>query len=241
MTLNCIIIDDEPLAANLLKSYVEKTPFLHLVGTHNSAVSAVKDIHTHQVDLVFLDVQMPELNGVEFASLLPHTTKIVFTTAFSQYAIEAYKVNAIGYLLKPISYEQFLTVANKAMELSAIGRNTSAIQQDEFFYVKSDYKEVQIRFDDILYIEGVKDYVKFILQKENEPHTTEILSLMNMKHLEEALPKNRFIRVHRSYIVNKRNIKVIDRSRVAFGDTFIPISDTYRDDLLRFVSDHSVK
>lgn len=241
MTLNCIIIDDEPLAANLLKSYVEKTPFLHLVGTHNSAVSAVKDIHSQHVDLVFLDIQMPEINGVEFASLLPRTTKIVFTTAFSQYAIDAYKVNAIGYLLKPISYDSFLAVANKAMELSSADLQHRPIREDKFFYVKSDYKEVQIRFSDILYIEGVKDYVKFVLQKEGETQTREVMSLMNMKHLEEALPKDRFIRVHRSYIVNKHQIKVIDRSRVAFGDVFIPISESYKEELLRFVSEHSVR
>ncbi len=241
MTLNCIIIDDEPLAADLLKSYVEKTPFLHLIGTYNSAVAAIQVIHNSVIDLMFLDIQMPELNGVEFAGLLPKNIKVVFTTAFSQYAIESYKVNAIGYLLKPISYEQFLGVANKAMSLSNQDFSVTAIKEDEFFFVKSDYKEVQIRFSDILYIEGLKDYVKFVLQKENDNETTEIMSLMNMKHLEETLPKDRFMRVHRSYIVNKHNIKVIDRSRIAFGKVFIPISDTYRDELLQFVSEHTVK
>lgn len=241
MTLNCIVIDDEPLAADLLRSYVEKTPFLHLIGAYNSAVAAVKDIHSHHVDIVFLDIQMPELNGVEFATLLPRTTKIVFTTAFSQYAIDAYKVNAIGYLLKPISYDKFLAVANKAMELSRDENLHSSIHADEFFYVKSDYKEVRIKFSEILYIVGEKDYVRFVLQKEGQPNTTEISSLMNMRHLEEALPKSRFLRIHRSYIVNKHHIRVIDRSRVAFGDVFIPISDTYKDELLRFVGDHSVK
>ena len=154
MTLNCVIIDDEPLAGQLLTSYAQKTPFLNLIGTYNSAVAAIKDIKENQIDLIYLDIQMPELSGLEFATLLPKTCKIIFTTAFSQYAIEGYKVNAIDYLLKPISYEEFLKSANKALDSFTLSDRCINLS-DRFVYVKSEYKLMQVRFDDILYIEGL--------------------------------------------------------------------------------------
>ena len=150
MILNCAIVDDEPLAADLLTSYVTKTPFLNLIGTYNSAVSAMKDIRENQIDLIFLDVQMPELSGTEFAKILPKETRIIFTTAFNQYAIESYKVEALDYLLKPISYEDFLAAANKALEWFAIIRKQNVYTRDRFMFVKSDYKLVQIKLDNIL-------------------------------------------------------------------------------------------
>ena len=144
MILNCAIVDDEPLAADLLTSYVAKTPFLNLIGTYNSAVSAMKDIRENQIDLIFLDVQMPELSGTEFAKILPKETRIIFTTAFNQYAIESYKVEALDYLLKPISYDDFLTAANKALEWFSIVRKQNVYTRDRFMFVKSDYKLVQL-------------------------------------------------------------------------------------------------
>ena len=150
MTLNCIIIDDEPLAAQLLASYAQKTTFLNLIGTFNSAVAAIKNVKEKRIDLIFLDIQMPELSGLEFATLLPPTCKIVFTTAFSQYAIDGYKVNAIDYLLKPISYDDFLKAANKALDSFTVVEKKDE-QEDRFIYVKSEYKLVRVLYDDILY------------------------------------------------------------------------------------------
>jgi DNA-binding LytR/AlgR family response regulator len=159
MTITCAIIDDEPLAAGLLESYAKKTPYLELKGVYNSAILAMKDLRDDPVQLIFLDIQMPELSGLEFAKILPKTTKVIFTTAFPQYAIEGYKANAIDYLLKPISYEDFLKSTDKALEWVAISMKQSAYQRDRFMLVKNDYKLQRICLDDILYIEGEKDYV----------------------------------------------------------------------------------
>ena len=183
MILNCAIIDDEPLAATLLESYAKKTPFLNVVGTYNSAILAMKTQREHPADLIFLDIQMPELSGVEFAKILSANTKIIFTTAFSQYAIEGYKVNALGYLLKPIAYEDFLAAADKALDWFMTVRRQQACTEDRFMFVKSDYKLLRISLNDILYIEGLKDYVRIYLSDGKK-----IMSLMNLKKLEEYLP-----------------------------------------------------
>ena len=164
MTITCAIIDDEPLAAGLLKSYVEKTPFLQLIGTFGSAIEAMRELRSNPVQLLFLDIQMPELSGIEFAKILTPSTKIIFTTAFQQYAIEGYKVNALDYLMKPISYDEFLTSANKALDWYTIAQKQELYARDRFMFVKSDYKLIRVSLDDILYIEGLKDYVRFYLQ-----------------------------------------------------------------------------
>ena len=162
--MTCAIIDDEPLAAELLASYAQKTTFLELVGTYNSAIEAMKVIRTTPVDLLFLDIQMPELSGLEFATILSPKTMIVFTTAFDRYAVESYKVNAIDYLLKPIAYDAFLHSANKALQMLETRSTQKSVKSEErFFYVKSEYKLIRILIDDILYIEGLKDYVKIRL------------------------------------------------------------------------------
>lgn len=163
MILNCAIIDDEPLAAELLKSYVEKTPFLNLIGSYNSAITAIKDLKENPVDIIFLDIQMPELSGIEFAKILPKETRVIFTTAFNQYAIEGYRVNALDYLLKPISYEDFMKSVSKAVDYFSIVRKQETYKKDRFMFVKSDYKLIRVALDDILYIEGLKDYVRFYL------------------------------------------------------------------------------
>lgn len=201
MILKCAIVDDEPLALELLKSYVKKTPVLELNGAYSSAIEAMKMLPDNPVDLLFLDIQMPELNGLEFSHMVPEDTRIVFTTAFGQYALDGYKVNALDYLLKPISYTDFLQSVNKAVQWFDRKRGTDNETTDkpDFIYVKSDYKLIQISLKDILYIEGLKDYVKIHLEGESRP----ILSLTSLKALEEKLPTDRFIRVHRSYIVQK--------------------------------------
>ena len=233
MILNCAIIDDEPLALNLLESYVGKTPFLKLVGKYSSAVQAMKELNDKQIDLLFLDIQMPELNGLEFSKMIEGHTRIVFTTAFEQHAIDGYKVNALDYLLKPISYVDFLQAANKAVQWFELLQQPR--EKIESIFVKSDYKLIQIDLKKIVYIEGLKDYIKIYEEDTPKP----ILSLMSMKSMEELLPTSRFMRVHRSYIVQKDKIRVIDRGRIVFGKTYIPISDSYKQVFQEFLEQRS--
>ena len=236
MTLNCIIIDDEPLAAELLASYARKTLFLNLIGVFNSAVEGIKVIRENRVDLIFLDIQMPELSGLEFAKILPKETKIIFTTAFSHYAVDGYKANAVDYLMKPISYDDFLAGANRALEWFRSVRQSENASDDRFIFVKSEYKLVKIMFDDILYIEGLKDYVKIYLTDGRDP----VMSLMNMKKIEESLPKPEFMRIHRSYIVHMRKIEGIDRFRVVIGNAILPISDSYKTTIQDYLDGHTL-
>lgn len=222
MTLNCAIVDDEPLALDLMESYVAKTPFLNLTGKYSSAVQAMKELPERQVDLLFLDIQMPELSGLEYSKMVSPDTRVVFTTAFEQYAIDGYRVNALDYLLKPISYADFLQAANKAVQWFELLQQPK--EEITSIFVKSDYKLIQIPLDNILYIEGLKDYIKIYEEGAPKP----ILSLMSMKAVEELLPASRFMRVHRSFIVQKEKIRVVDRGRIIFGKTYIPVSDSYK-------------
>ncbi|MGN0067662.1 MAG: LytR/AlgR family response regulator transcription factor [Bacteroides sp.] len=233
MKLKCAIIDDEPLALGLIESYVKKTDFLKLEGSYASAVEAMSQLTKHPVDLLFLDIQMPELSGMEFSRMLPPTTRIVFTTAFEQYALDGYRVNALDYLLKPISYTSFVEAARKALQWFELMHKQ--FDERESIFVKSDYKLVQIELRNILYIEGLKDYIKIYEEGAAKP----ILSLMSMKSMEEQLPASRFMRVHRSYIVQKDKIRVIDRGRIVFGKTYIPVSDSYKQAFQDFLDSRS--
>ncbi len=233
MKLNCAIVDDEPLALGLLESYVDKTPFLELAGKYSSAVQAMKELPGKHVDLLFLDIQMPELNGLEFSRMIDSSTRIVFTTAFGQYAIDGYKVNALDYLLKPISYVDFLQAANKALQWFELLQQPK--EEIQSIFVKSDYKLVQIELNKILYIEGLKDYIKIYEEDSPKP----ILSLMSMKAMEDLLPSSRFMRVHRSYIVQKDKIRIIDRGRIVFGKNYIPVSDSYKQSFQDFLDQRS--
>lgn len=234
MNLKCAIVDDEPLALNLMESYVKKTPFLELCGNYNSAITALNDIRNKEIDLLFWDIQMPDLNGLEFAKMLPKNIRVIFTTAFNQYAIEGFKANAIDYLLKPVSYNEFLAAANKAVEWFNMARQNTNIEtpESDFIYVKSDYKLRQIRLDDIIYIEGLKDYLKIYIESDSKP----ILSLISMKSMEERLPSPRFMRVHRSFIVQVSKVQVIDKGQIIFGKNRIPISDSYKNDFYEYLN-----
>lgn len=243
MNLKCAIVDDEPLALGLLESYIKKTSFLELSGSYSSAIQAMKYLPEHPVDILFLDIQMPELNGLEFSRMVPEDTRIIFTTAFDQYALDGYRVNALDYLLKPISYSDFIEAINKAVQWfelrqKADKQNTNAgcENKKDYIYVKSDYKLIQIELNKILYIEGLKDYIKIHLEGEERP----ILSLVSMRAMEEKLPTDQFIRVHRSFIVQKQKIKVIDKGRIVFGKEYIPISDSYKQELQNYVNEHIV-
>ena len=248
MRLTCAIIDDEPLAVSLLESYVLKTPFLDLQGTYNSALDALSDLRDRPVDLLFLDIQMPELSGLEFSRILNADTRVIFTTAFDQYAVDSYRVNALDYLLKPISYPDFLASANKALRWYELLRKPVSSEEKEesasiaerggmeSIFVKSEYKLLQIELRKILYIEGLKDYVKIFVEDEPRP----VLSLMSMKSLEDMLPSDRFVRVHRSFIVQPEKIKVIERNRIVFGKEYIPISDNYKKHFLEMIERRSI-
>lgn len=232
MILSCAIIDDEPLALNLLESYVNKTPFLSLEGKYSSAVQAMNELPQKNVDLLFLDIQMPDLNGLEFSRMVNERTRIVFVTAFEQYAIEGYRVNALDYLLKPVSYVDFLQAANKALQWFELTNKPETIDS---IFVKSDYKLIQIELKKILYIEGLKDYIKIYTEDQPKP----ILSLMSLKTMEELLPSLQFMRVHRSFIVQKDKIKIIDRGRIVFDKTYIPISESYKIEFQHFLEERS--
>lgn len=239
-TIKCSIVDDEPLAVELLASYVQKIPFMELVGKYSNATDALRGVTDNPVDLLFLDIQMPELNGMELSRMLPENTRIVFTTAFEQYAIDGYRINALDYLLKPITYPTFLEACNKALKWFTLTRLPDAVaeQQPEevnSIFVKSEYKLLQIKLDDIRYVEGLKDYVKIYTEQSPRP----ILSLMNMKAMEQMLPPSRFMRVHRSFIVSKEKIREIDRGRIVFGDVYIPVGDSYKAVFQAFIASRS--
>ena len=227
MKLKTIAIDDEPLALRLVSDYISKTPFLELVGSFDNPLDAIDFLSSQSVDLIFVDIQMPDLTGIEFARSLENAPKIIFTTAYEKYALEGFKLNATDYLLKPFSYEEFLKAAQKArkqleLEVTALPLIEA---NSQFLFLKSEYKIRRINFNDILYIEGLKDYIKVYTTNEDKP----VLSLNSMKSLEEKLPEDQFMRVHRSFIVNLNKISIIERSRIIFGKTYIPVSDQYKD------------
>ncbi len=229
----------------LLEGYVAKTPFLELTATFSTAVEAIDSEALAAADLLLLDIQMPTLTGLEFSRMVGPHTRIIFTTAFNQYALDGYKVNALDYLLKPISYTDFLVAAQKAFEWFKLKERAEGVGEDEAkteaseidsIYVKSEYKLLRIELSKILYVEGLKDYVKFYVEGESKP----ILSLMNMKKAEETLPASQFIRIHRSYIVRKDKIKVIERSRIVFEEERIPIGESYKEQLNEYLKLRSV-
>ena len=229
-----IVVDDEPLARELVEGYVNQTPFLESAGSYPDALSAMEAIRNGmQAELLFLDIQMPNLSGLELSRLLPPEMKVIFITAFEQYAVEGFRVEALDYLLKPVSYADFLSAAQKAqrqfeLERGAVKANVSV--EERSIFVKTDYKIVQIHLDSVLYLEGVKDYVR--IHTDDGP----VMTLMSMKAVEDALPDTRFIRVHRSFIVNLDRVTTIERNRIVFGKVYIPITDSYKDRFMEILS-----
>ena len=235
--ITCIAIDDEPLALGLIVGYIKKTPFLELHGKFDNPIDAMEFMEKNPVQLLFLDIQMPDLTGIDFTRILDNKCKVIFTTAYDKYAVEGFKLEVLDYLLKPISYEVFLKSANRAknyFELlnSARSRIDSPVSSDgEYLFVKADSQLKRINYNDILYFEGLKDYVQIYLISAKTP----IIFHSTMKSIEEKLPKSRFMRVHRSYIVNLDKVKTIERYRIIFGKTYIPISEKYKDLFDEFV------
>ena len=236
--ITSIAIDDEPLALQLVTSYIEKTPGLSLAGSFDNPLDATEFLSNNEVDLIFVDIQMPDLSGIEFTRLLEKGPKIIFTTAFEQYALEGYKLEIVDYLLKPFSYEEFLSAVQKAQRLIGLERRdqNKVEVKNEFLFLKSEYKIKRINFNDIQYIEGMKDYVKVFTSSESKP----VLSLTSLKILETKLPAGKFMRVHRSFIVNLEKINTIERSRIVFGTVYIPVSDQYKDKFQKFLDNNFI-
>lgn len=235
--IRCVIVDDEPLALDLLEGYVRQTPFLQLEGRFGSALAAMESLHHSKIDLFFLDIQMPELNGVDFSRMIGNQSKIIFTTAFQQYALEGFRVDALDYLLKPISYQEFLHAANKALRwFDMAAKNLSGVVAEDTIFVKAENKLIQIKLSDILYVESWNDYVKIFLEGALQP----IVAQLSMKIVEEKLPAKRFVRVHRSFIVQVDKIKTIEHHRILFGKTRVPISDSYKETFYALLQSRSL-
>lgn len=239
--MNTLIIDDEPLALDVLETYISKMPELNLVARCSNALEANELLRKNQIDLIFLDIQMPQISGVDFIKALPNPPLFIFTTAFSNYAVEGYELNAIDYLLKPISMDRFMKAVNKAMEQfelrnkeEASETGSSGAEGVEFFFVKADKKLVKVKYDEILYIEGLKDYVIIRLEQGR------VVTLQTMKSLEEKLPLSRFKRIHRSYIVSIDKIHAVDGTSVDVYEKGqikqLPIGKNYRDEILEIVN-----
>lgn len=228
--IRTLLVDDEPLALDILESYVEKLPDLELVGRCENAIQANEVIRTGEVDLVFMDIQMPQMTGIELLKSLPNPPSVVFTTAYAEYAVEGFDLNATDYLLKPIAFDRFLKAVNKVQESMS---KPPESKSEDFFFVKADKKLVKIHYSEILYIEGLKDYV--IIKKEEG----RVIALQTMKSLESKLPSDSFMRVHRSYIINVGKIKAVVGNSIEIVESgkqkSIPIGKNYKDELLKII------
>jgi DNA-binding LytR/AlgR family response regulator len=231
--MRCLIIDDEPLAIELLEDFVSKTPFLELISSCSNAIEATSILKKNKIDLIFTDIEMPDFSGIEFVKSLDIKPLFIFTTAYSHYAVEGFNLNAVDYLVKPIPFHRFLTAVNRAHELYLLKKEDSKkypvqIESTNFVFVKSEYDNIKINFDDIKYIEGLKDYIK-IFSTSHKP----ILTLSSFKRIEEKLPSNLFIRVHRSYIVSLKYIHSVQRNRILIDQVRIPIGQNYKDEFIK--------
>lgn len=245
MQISCAIIDDEPLAIELLSNYVSRIPFLNLTGKYTSAVDALENIRNDHTQLLFLDIQMPDLNGLEFSRLISPDTKVIFTTAFSEYALESYKIQALDYLLKPISFQDFLSAADRALKWFEIrsqhegkesDKTKPEAKEDELIYVRSEHRLVAINLTDIEYIEALKDYVMIHIVGQKSP----IYTITTMHSMETKLPPNRFMRVHRSFIIALKHISALEGDTVIVANRHIPVSRGYRTALLDYLQSKTV-
>ena len=236
MVIKCIAIDDEPLAVKKIAAFIQKTPFLELVAECRSAFDAVNLINNNEVQLLFIDINMPDLNGMEFVKSLTNKPYVVFTTAYSEYAVEGFKVDAVDYLLKPIDYSSFLKAATKVKNLIDLKSATSVESikaTSDHLFVKSEYKLVRIELEDITYIESQHEYIKINLVNRQP-----VMTMVSMKTIEDQLPPDRFMRVHRSFIVNLSKITTIERNRILFDDkVLIPVSDQYKDKFQKYIDE----
>ncbi len=235
--ITCISIDDEPLALKQINSYIAKVPYLKHQESFSSAIKALDYLNKNQVDLMFVDINMPDLSGMEFVRSLNNPPKVIFTTAYREYAVEGFEVDAADYLVKPISFAAFLKSADKCKErfFNENKNEDSSKVDDQFLFVKSEYKIVRIDLNEITYIEGMRDYVRIHLSTQKP-----IMALLSMSKVMQQLPEN-YMRVHRSYIVNLNKINTIERMRIVFDKVYIPVSDQYKDDFQDFVNNNFLK
>ena len=242
--VRCIAIDDEPLALAQIATYIGRVPYLELVGRCRDAAEARTVLEQTQVDLMFVDINMPDLNGLDFVRSLTNPPLVVFTTAYSEYAVEGYKVDAIDYLLKPFTQKDLEAAADKARRRLGLDQEaqgfvaqpSNAIQQDGVIFVKNDYRISRINIADIKYVESMGEYVRIFIDGQDKA----IMPLLSMKRIEEILPADRFMRVHRSFIVNLTKIEEISRLRIIFGDVYIPIGDSYKQRFLDYINARSL-
>lgn len=244
MRLKCIAVDDEPLALDIIEDYISKVPFLELVKRTENAIEALQLVQAGGIDLVFLDIQMPDLTGIQFLKIANNKASYILTTAYSQYALESYDLNVSDYLLKPIAFDRFYKAVEKVRNQHQKEETAAPVAEpapaaavqpvQDFIFVKTEHKIQKVQLDDILYIEGLKDYISIFTPTER------IITLQNMKKMEETLPKGEFIRVHKSYIVAFNKIESIERSRIAIKGKIIPIGDTYRDEFFKLVDGRNI-
>jgi len=237
--IKCLVVDDEPLALHILEDYISKIPFLQLVKATTNPIEALQLVQGGSVDLVFLDVQMPELTGIQFLKIANGKVKVILTTAYSQYALEGYELDVVDYLLKPIAFDRFYKSVQKVQQIispsaapTLVTKEEPTQQQDllsDFIFVKTEHKIQKVYLNDILFIEGLKDYISIFTTTER------IITLQIMKKMEEALPERHFIRVHKSYIVAINKIDSIERSRIWIKDKIIPVGDTYREEFFKII------
>jgi DNA-binding LytR/AlgR family response regulator len=229
--INCIAVDDEPLALDLIEDNIKQVPFLNLVGTCKNAFEAAEIIQNNKIDLIFLDIQMPGISGIQFIKSLTSNPMVIFITAYEQYALEGFDLNVIDYLLKPVSLERFLKACNKANEFFVLKNQANKTQNsfiDEYFFVNAEYSLVKIKYNEILYIEGLKDYIKIYLSTQPRP----VITRMTMKSIEEKLSVLPFMRVHKSFIVSLSKIESIRNLKISIGTHIIPVSEQFADELL---------
>lgn len=234
--MTCVVIDDEPVAIDILMDYIAKVPFLELVGTFRSAIKAMTHLQEEEVDLIFLDINMPDLSGIQFLKSLHHPPLVIFSTAYSEYALESYDYDAVDYLLKPIEFDRFLKAVNRASSRFLTSRSdittgspTLVKDEDQSILIKSGTELHRMNIGDILYIKGTGNYVTFVTDKK------EIMALMTMKEALGLLPRNLFFRIHKSYIINFYRVDLIEKDRVKIHDKKIPIGEVYRDGFLRAI------
>lgn len=247
--IKCLVVDDEPLALHIIEDYIAKVPFLQLIKATTSAIEAITIVQDGGVDLVFLDVQMPELTGIQFLRIANGKTKVILTTAYPQYALEGYELDVVDYLLKPIAFDRFLKAVQKAQKIiEPVATKTAPVKEEvsapapapyddflsDFIFVKTEHKIQKVYLHNILFIEGLKDYISIFTTEER------IITLQNMKKMEDVLPEKHFVRVHKSYIVALNKIDSIERSRIFIGDKIIPIGDTYRDQFFRLIEGKNI-
>ncbi|WP_158977799.1 LytTR family DNA-binding domain-containing protein [Cellulophaga sp. L1A9] len=232
--MKCIIIDDEPLAIDIITDYCSKLDFIEVVGTFTNPLDAISVLNDKKVDLLFCDIQMPQISGIDFIASLDNKPLFIFTTAYSQYAVEGFELNAVDYLVKPIPYHRFIKAISRAkeqlskkekpMEGNVFSSHGETNESKKFIFVKAEYESIKINLDDIEYVQGLKDYLKIHITNTNKT----VLTLMNFKEILDKLPSNQFLRVHKSFVVNVNFIKTVQRNRIVINDTRIPIGESYK-------------